>query len=330
VSLGGVAALIAGSVFGLAVVLRTNAAFLSLLALPRLGTPRRVAAFGVGGALPLVATWLRNHAITTSHPWVFTWDGLAAPGDSFGPLSTLILQLHPDVAEGLRRLHERTMPVPEWIQRPDGIAWELMLLMLCGVLAVVMSRRKTLIATTGIVAGYTLLFDDTLSSNHFRIYLPLMPVFFLAIGDLAARSKRLRTLAWILVALMLVGGMRSFRSPRMPALEAATPPPRLLQEDAYMVASGFFHPDSLIYRFPDKRFIGMPLRPDRFDDFRAAFPGYRAILWHGYSVQSELGRHLAASGRWEVVRTGSNSAGRRYSILQESSEADGAAPDVAH
>ena len=327
---GDLVAWIAGSAFGLAVVLRTNVALLFPLALPPLGTPRRLVAFGIGGALPLLATWLRNHSILSSHPWVFTWDGLATPSDSFGPLSTLVLQLHPDVAEGLRRLHERTMPVPEWIQRPDGMAWELMLLMLCGVLAVVLSRSAALIATTALALGYTLLLDDTLSSNHFRIYLPLLPVFFLAVGRLAAVPGRSRSLAWILVALMLIGGARSFRSPRMPTLEAATPAPQLLEEDAYMVASGFFHPDSLVHRFPDKRFIGMPLRPDRFDEFRAAFPGYDAILWHSYTVQSELGRHLAESTRWEVVRTGVNSAGRRYSILKETSGRDDAATGAQH
>lgn len=319
---GDLAAAIAGGAFGLAVALRTNVALLFPLAVPPLGTPRRVFAFGIGGALPLLATGLRNHTILSARPWVFTWDGLATPSDSFGPLSTLVLQLHPDVAEGLRRLHERTMPVPEWIQRPDGIAWELMLLMLCGVVAVVLSRSVALLATAALTLGYTLLLDDTLSSNHFRIYLPLLPVFFLAVGRLAAAPGGSRRLAWVLVVLMLVGGARSFRSPRMPTIEAATPAPELLEEDAYMVASGFFHPDSLVHRFPDKRFIGMPLRPDRFDEFRAAFPGYDAILWHGYTVQSELGRHLAESTRWEVVRTGVNPAGRRYSILKEKSGPD--------
>ena len=73
-----------------------------------------------------------------------------------------------------------------------------------------------------------------------------------------------------------------------------------------MVASGFFHPESLIYRFPHKRFIGMPLQPERFEDFRARSPEYRMILWHGFSVQNELGRYFRTSGRYEVLRSGAS------------------------
>jgi len=313
---GVVAATLAGVCMGLAVMLRTNTAFLAPLALFRLTSPHRFVAFVCGGALPVAATWLRNREIIANHPWVFTWDGLATPSDGFGPLSTLVLQLHPDIATGLRRLHEHTMPWPEWIRGPDGIAWELMLLMLCGMAALALCRRRLLIASAALMLGGFVLLDSTLSSNFFRIYLPLMPIFFIAVGHLAADTPMKRRAAWLLTVLMLIGGARSYRSPRMPSIEASTPPEEMLQEDAYMVASGFFHPDSLVYRFPEKRFIGMPLGPERFEEFRTHFPEYRTIIWHGFSVQGELGRYLRTSGRYEAIRSGANSAGRRYWIFR--------------
>lgn len=324
---GAFAAAFAGCCLGLSVVMRTNFAFLAPLAMARLTSTRQFLAFACGGSLPVAATWLRNRDILAGHPWVFTWDGLATASDSFGPLSTLVLQLHPDIASGLRRLHQHTMPLPEWIQRPDGIAWELMLLMLCGAAALALCRSKLLIATAAAMLGSYALLDRTLSSNFFRIYLPLMPIFFIAVGRLAAGPPRQRKIAWSLTALILIGGARSYRSPHMPDLEAATPPAELLQEEAYMVASGFFHPDSLVYRFPEKRFIGMPLDAERFEEFRAHFPEYRTIVWHEFSVQNELRRYLLTSGRYVVIRQGTNPAGRRYSILRARAEGGAANGD---
>ena len=100
--------------FRLALVLRLNFAFLGFLGLPWLKTPRRAAAFGAGAALPLALQWWRNRRILAAHDWVFTWDGLATPTDGFGPLSTLVIQMHPDVALALRRLHEQIVPWPEF------------------------------------------------------------------------------------------------------------------------------------------------------------------------------------------------------------------------
>lgn len=322
---GAAATALCGVAGGLAVVLRTPFALLLLLALPRLAAPRlgrlrRMLAFGAGAALPLVATWLRNHAIVAAHPFVFTWDGLATPSDGFGLLSTLIPQLHPDVGEALRRLHARTMPHPEWLVRGDAPAWDLIALVGCGAIALALSRRPLWIAVAAGMLGALPWIDATGTSNFFRIQLPLLPVLFLGVGAVVAAGGRARWLGWLLVAGVLAGGAGLYRSPGMPALEATTPPPGLLDggldADAYMVNSGYFHPESLVYRFPDKRFIGLPLREDRWNDFRAAFPGYRAILWHGFSVQPELRRHLAASG-WRVTRRARNAAGYPYALLRE-------------
>jgi arylsulfatase A-like enzyme len=312
----------AGFAAGLAVVLRTPFAFLFPMVLPQLAVPSRLSAFAVGGSLPLLATGLRNHAIIRAHPFVFTWDGLATPSDGFGWLSTLVPQLHPDIATALRRLHERTMPDPEWIWRGDEPAWGLLTIVVGGVIALGVSRRWIWIFSVGVALGWFAMFDETLTSNFFRIHLPLLIVYFLAVGWLAAGGGGTGRVGLALAVAMLVGGIGLYRSPGMPALEAVTPPENLLREDAYMVNSGYFHPAGLVYRFPDKRFIGMPLDPKRFDAFRAAFPQYRSILWHGFSVQTELGAHLKASGRFPVAERARNAAGHRYAVLREVAKDD--------
>jgi hypothetical protein len=190
-----------------------------------------------------------------------------------------------------------------------------MLFVACGVVALVAGRRCALLLTGALTLGYFLLLDHSLSSNFFRIYLPLFPVFFLAVGRLADRPGHGPFLAWALVGLMLLAGSPALRPPGAAPLDATTPPGELLVEDSFMVNSGFYHPESLIYRFPDKRFIGMPLRPDRFERFRARYPSYEAILWHDFSVQDEIAAYLRESGRYEVVREGVNRHGRRYTVL---------------
>jgi len=309
------AALAAGLAFGAALVLRTNLAFLCPLFLPAFRSPGRAGALIGGGVVPLLATWWRNHAIIGAHEYVFTWDGLATPSAGFNPLSTLIVQLHPDVGAGLRRLHELIIPVPEWIRRPDGIAWHLILFMLCGVAGLVLARRFTLLLSAGLALGYFLLLDRSLSAHFFRIYLPLFPLFCLALGEAAGAGAPRRRTGRVLAALLLLAGLPLLRPSSSPGLGVATPPEELLVEDAFMVNSGFYHPESLVWRFPDKRFVGMPLGPEEFERFRALHPDYRAILWHDFSVQDDLAQYLKTSGNYEVVRSGLNAAGRRYTVI---------------
>jgi hypothetical protein len=119
----------------------------------------------------------------------------------------------------------------------------------------------------------------------------------------------------LLVAGVLASGADMLRPPPMLPLEAVTPPPDLLTEDAYMVNGTFYHPESLIYRFPEKRFIGMPLDPAEFGDFRRAFPGYRTVLWHDFSVQEPLRIHLLNNEGYRIAAARANAFGRRYAVL---------------
>jgi hypothetical protein len=98
-------------------------------------------------------------------------------------------------------------------------------------------------------------------------------------------------------------------------IEAVTPPPELLAEDAYLVNSGFYHPEAAAWRYPDKRFVGLPLNPGEVDGFLRAFPGYRAVLWHTGGVQDEVARHLVETKGYAVVREATNSAGLGYAVL---------------
>jgi tetratricopeptide (TPR) repeat protein len=98
-------------------------------------------------------------------------------------------------------------------------------------------------------------------------------------------------------------------------LEQVTPPPELLHEDRYMVNSTFFHPESLIYRYPQRQFIGLPLRPEAFEEFRREFPGYDAVLWHDFSVQDDLLAYLLGPGGYRQEREARNAHGLRYRVL---------------
>jgi hypothetical protein len=316
------AALLAGLLFGAALVLRLNFALIALLFLPALRYPLRGAALAAGTAIPLLLTWWRNHRIISDYAYVFTWDGLATRTADFGPLSTLVCQMHPAVREGLRRLHELVVPWPEWIRGPGGISWGLLLLMVCSLACLLLCRRWHLLLTGLLALAYLLLLDRSMSSNFFRIYLPLLPVFFLAVALCAGRLWRLKSptapwLGWTLVGLVILAGAGMLLPPPPMPIEMVTPPPELLEGDFYMVNSSFYHPESLIYRYPGKRFIGMPLEAAEFPEFRRLYPEYEQILWHDFSVQEGLARYLRQESGYRVERQGPNAFGRLYVVLRD-------------
>jgi len=310
-------ALIAGLAFGTALVLRLNFVFNLFLFIPWLRRKSRVSAWLAGAAIPLLLTWWRNRSIIREYPWVFTWDGLATRSADFNPLSALVVQLHPAVQEGLRRLHEQVVPWPEWILDPGGVAWGLLVFVLCGTGAVIVCRRWHVVLAGGSGLFYFLVLDGSLSSNFFRIYLVLFPSFFVALALLAerlwrARLVRGRWLAAALVAVALLSGAGRLRPPRILPLEAVTPPEELLTEDAYLVNSGVYHPESLIYRFPQKSFIGLPLTPDRLEAFLEQFPRYRTVLWHELSVQDGLKELFENDDRYRRLDSAWNGHGHSY------------------
>lgn len=317
---GAVAAGGAGLLFGAALATRMNLAFDAFLFLPAVRTRRRAAAFAAGAALPLAAAWIRNHRAIAAYPYLFTWDGLATRTADFNPVSTLVLQLHPAIREGLKRLHEQIVPFPEWVSGPAGIAWGPLLFMLLGTVCLVASRRWHLVLAGFSTLGYFLLLDGSKSSNFFRIWLGLFPVFFAAIAAVATRVAGVvgparRVASWGLVALALAAGASGLEPLEMYPIGLVTPPPALLENGEYMVNSSFYHPESVMWRYPDKRFIGMPLDPSQFEDFRRRYAGYRCVLWHDFSVQDDLLAYLLGPGGYEVSRAEANEYGRRYAVL---------------
>ena len=309
---------LAGLALGIALLARMSFAFNALLFVPYLRTRRGAGAFVAGLGLPLVAGWWRNHRAITEYPYLFTWDGLATPTVDFGPLSTLVVQMHPTLSVALRRLHEQIVPWPEWIRDASGIRIDLILFVLLGVAGVLLSRRRILIAVVGLTLGYFLLLDRSLSSNFFRIYLCVFPVLFWGIAVAAARlGRRGVVIASAPVAAVILAGAAMLNPPPAIPIEAVTPPERLLTDDRYLVNSGFYHPETLIYRFPERRFIGLPLEPEALSEFRRHFPDYEAILWHDFSVQDALKNALDAGLEgYRPVQRDRNAYDRVYTVFE--------------
>ena len=235
--------------------------------------------------------------------------------------------MHPAIAKALRALHEQIIPRPEWIHGSDGIAWGLLLFVACGLAGLVASRRWPLILAGGSAFFYFLVMDRTLSSNFFRIYLVVFPVLFFGIAATAEslwNGRSRRWLAILLLASTLLGGAPLLRPAPMVPLEAVTPPSGFLDGDRYLVDSAFFHPESLIYRHPDKSFIGLPIDSDQLDAFLAAYPAYGEVLWHDRSIQTEVDDEVNRRARLRGVRESVNGHGVRYRIV--SLEPDDAAP----
>lgn len=310
-------AFVAGVLYGVSVCARTSFAFDGLLFLSVFRSLASGAAFVAGASLPLLATSWRNHAVIRDHAWLFTWDGLATRTSDFGIVSTLVPQMHPAIQEGLRRLHEQVVPVPEWILDAGGrVAWGPLGFMVLSAVCLALSRKARLGLAGAATVAYLLVLDTTMSANFFRIYLVVFPVLFAAVGLAAHRSsRRIGWASWGIVGVVLLCGAGALTPPAMYPIEMVTAPPELLTEDAYMVNSTLFHPESLMYRYPGKRFIGMPIDPAQFESFRKSFPEFRTVLWHDFSVQDDLFHYLTGEGGYVAERQASNEYGREYIVL---------------
>ena len=317
-----IVALAAGVLLSAGILLRPNLAILGFLFIPFVFRRKNWISCFIGGAIPLAYVAVGNHRVIAANPFIFTWDGLATPASGYGWLSTLLPQLNPAVTESLRQLHSVIMPSPEWISFGGVIRWDTILFMAFGAIAVLASRRLFWIA--GIVVGltYILFLDRSLSANYFRISLGLFPIFFLSFGALAdrvraAKSPRFQWYYAGFVGFALLSGARLFAPPPMPQLGRMLPPPEVLGEKAYMVNSGYYHPECLMARYPDKRFIGLPAKPEEFERFRSLYPEYRGIVWHEeFSVQDGLFRYLLDSGFYRVTSRWASDFGIHYMVLE--------------
>jgi hypothetical protein len=318
---GWVSGLFSGIFLGLSLSARLQFSFDALLFLPICKKRWRGVAFLAGAALPLGIEWWRHHVVISRYPFVFTWDGIATRSEDYNFISTLVAQLHPTVAEATRMLYEKILPLPQWFYSHHRFRWEILLFIALGVACVLASKRISLILPTFATIVYFIFFDHTFSSRFFRIWLGLFPVLIIGIAVVASRfsgdkpSWRWPLLLVIVLAISLTGVVE-LKPKEMIPIEMATPTAELLTDNHYMVNSGFYHPEILVYRFPEKRFIGMPLQVAHFEEFRQHFPEYKAIIWHGFNVQTDLFKYLEQSDEYSPTVQGSSSSGYPYLVVR--------------
>ena len=225
--------------------------------------------------------------------------------------------------EGLRRLHAQLVPVPLWFRGPDGISWGPLLFLLLSAGCLVASRRRELALAGFTAAGAFLFLDRSFSANFFRVWLGVFPVLIAAVAIAADRLRsrgggRSRVPALVaggLVALVVACGVGELLPQAMYPIEAVTPPPGLLAEDAYLVNSGFYHPEAAAWRYPDKRFVGLPLDPARGRRLPARLP---RVPRGPVAYWRRAGRCGPLSGRdqgYAVARRAANTAGLGYAVL---------------
>ena len=311
-------AVFAGLLYGTALIAQMNFLFVAPMFVPGLRTPTRGLAFGAGAFVPLALTWWRNHSIISAHDWVFTWDGLATRSADFTPLSTLIVQLHPAIKEGLRRLHEMIVPVPEWT-----LSWWLIVFVVLGGLAGLAARRLWVGLTIVGTLFYFLVLDNGMSSNFFRIYLVLFPAFAYCMALAGERITRSRAAGPLLAAAFVLAGGPMFRPPQMLPLGVTAPPEGLLEDELYLVNSGFYHPESLMRVYPDRHFIGLPIDAGQLEEFLGDYPQARKVLWRSFSsVQDDIKEALLVRPGTTLVRTELNDSRMRYTVLAFSEAGD--------
>jgi hypothetical protein len=246
---------------------------------------------------------------------------LATRAADFDVLSTLILQLHPDISEGLRRLHEIVVPLPQWAR-----SWSLVVFMMLGTASVAVARRAWLALTVMATLIYFLFFDTTMTSNHFRVYVVLFPVFAYAVALAADRLRRNRWLGLLLAAAFVLAGATSFKPPQMVPVDMTAPPEGMIGNQTYLVNSGFYHPEALVRRFPESRFLGLPIQADQVEAFLSVYPSVETVLWHGFSIQDEVKSALLARKGTSLIKSGHNRFDYPYEVYALARATDGESP----
>lgn len=318
--------LAAGLLFGLATVMRPNLLFAGALFI-RPGRLKRLPEFALAAGLTLLGLYWRNKTLIEASPFIFSWDGLASPRESFAALSTLFPGLHPDVSGANERLNTH-MDFLQLFPHGGGEHYGAVAFVFIGALAVLFSRR--LEWGLGLL-GFAALFAVSGFSKSvypFRQWVGLFPVFFAALGDLIGRVEddaQKRRLGFVLVLVLGFLGLEAVPPPVMPDKRSFLPPKGFLESieggraRQWLVFSNGYHPEVLIHEHPERRFLGLPWRPEQLEAFEAAYPDHPFVLWHGFEVQRELREHLqtlVAKGDYRVLAGAKNEFGVEFRALK--------------
>lgn len=317
------AVVVGGLLFGLALATRINLLYNGFLVLPLLGFRRdRLFLFGMSVAMVVGGFWLRNIWVIQSHEFLFTWDGMASDREGYTLVSSLIPQLHPDVQEATRELYLEVKPHLGWIRDQHGIRWGAIAFMTAGMLATLCLRNLWLILVVGFTMVHYSFLDSSLSTNFFRHYTAVFPAMFLAIALLGARVGcrflTRRTLSGypliFLVIFVTISGSRFLKPHNIMTLGFWTVSEKALGDSDYiLVNSGMYQPESFIYRYPEKSFVGIPYRAELIEEFLKAHPSYRTLLWRDfYSVQDPVLEALHKAGKLEPELTIKTALGIPY------------------
>jgi hypothetical protein len=194
--------------------------------------------------------------------------------------------------------------------------------MLVSVACILATRRLWLIMTTMIWAAYFLFFDTTHSARFFRIWVVFIPLMIVAISGVISRligkveGPWATVLPLCLVIFLAATGIPDLFNHNKILLQNVTPPAGMLTESRYLVNGGFYQPESLIYQYPQKQFIGMPIRPEDLADFLGYYPEYRHILWHqSFNVQEKLLEFAQESPDFKTIKQGENKGGYHYQVM---------------
>ena len=311
---------LSGLIFGISLSCRINFIFLFFLVIPLINK-KKLIIFVSAISLLFFLSCLRNYLIIHSYSYLFSWDGLATKTDSYNIISTFIPQLNKTVEVAISELHKSIFKYPEWFINERKIQFGTISFILLSLVSVVYTKRIYFYFAGILPFIYFTFFDNTLSGYFFRIYLPLFPIYFisiaLSVNKLFNRSTNKKFFIFA-VSLMVFASGCPYLFPRdITVLKNLTPPDQFINKKYYMVNSGYFHPENLIYKYPDKKFIGMPLNYSDFDNFTKNFPKYKNILWHiEFSIQDNLLIWLIQSKKYKVIKYETNNAGLEYVLLE--------------
>lgn len=314
---------LSGIFYGLSIIARLQLCLSFFLFFSVIQKQKSRLFFTIGISIPILLQWLRNYAVIQNYKYIFTWDGMATESSEYNFFSILAPQIHPTISKATHMIYEKILPLPQWLYENGRMRWEIILFFLISLLLVMAAKRLYLTLSVLVTVCYLLIFDKTLSAFFFRNWVGLFPLLFIGAAVFVSKPFFLNfrhkwVYSTMLTILLLACGYIDFRPNTMFPVELATPFPNQLKYDYYMVNSGFYHPASLIYKFPSKHFIGMPLSSNQFDEFFKEYPKYDRVLWReSFNIQKEIFSYIKNFKNYIPESRQANLYGRNYIVYKK-------------